>query len=87
VFGADAVTLPDAWRKYDLFLSDPRVTFAEEPAGTEVHWRTYTQTRSFSTHVWNDAYLAAFSLAGGLKLVTFDRGLARYRNVPSTILA
>ena len=35
VLGKDAVTLPNAWQLYDLFLSDPRVTFAEEPAQLE----------------------------------------------------
>jgi toxin-antitoxin system PIN domain toxin len=39
VFGNDAVTRPEAWQKYDLFLSDPRVSFAEEPAQIETHWR------------------------------------------------
>lgn len=38
VFGKDAVTLPEAWQKYDLFLSDPRVSFAEEPVNLESHW-------------------------------------------------
>ena len=40
VFGKDAVTLPDAWQKYAVFLSDPRVAFAGEPAGLETQWRT-----------------------------------------------
>lgn len=87
VFGKDAVTLPDAWQKYDLYLSDPRVSFAEEPAHIEIHWRTYTQSRSFSPKVWNDAYLAAFALAGGLELVTFDKGFTQYQNVTSKILS
>jgi toxin-antitoxin system PIN domain toxin len=86
VFGKDAVTLPDAWQIYDLYLSDPRVSFAEEPAQIETHWRTYTRSRSFSPQVWNDAYLAAFALAGGLALVTCDRGFSQYQNLSCTIL-
>jgi toxin-antitoxin system PIN domain toxin len=84
--GKHAVTLPGAWQKYDLFLSDPRVNFADEPAGIENHWRSFTQNQSFSTHVWNDAYLAAFALAGQLELVTFDKGFAQYKTVTCTIL-
>jgi len=68
-------------------LSDPRVSFAAEPADIETHWRVYTQSRSYSPRVWNDAYLAAFALAGGLELVTFDRGFTQYQNVTSIILA
>jgi uncharacterized protein len=86
VFGKDAVTLPVAWQKYDLFSSDPRVSFAEEPASIEKHWRIYTQSQSFSPKVWNDAYLAAFALAGGLKLVSFDKGFTQYQNLTSLIL-
>jgi hypothetical protein len=87
VFGRHAVTLPEAWRMYDTYLSDPRVSFADEPAGIESHWRTFTQKQSFSPHVWNDAYLTAFALASKLELITFDKGFAQYQNVTCTILA
>jgi len=86
VFGPDAVTLPDAWRLYDLFLSDPRVTFADEPALLESHWRALTQSDTYSPQVWSDAYLAAFVIAGGLELVTFDRALAQLQNVKAHVL-
>jgi toxin-antitoxin system PIN domain toxin len=86
VFGKDAVTLPEAWRLYDLLLSDPRVTFAMEPTLTETHWRNFTQTQSFSPNVWSDAYLAAFALGGGLELVTFDKGFAQYQKVKIIML-
>lgn len=85
VFAKHALTLPDAWQKYDLFLTDPRVAFAEEPADLENHWRLFTQSQSFSPHVWNDAYLAAFALAGHLELVT-DKGFSVYSNMACTIL-
>lgn len=87
VFGTSAVTLPDAWQLYDMFLGDPRVAFAEEPAQLEQHWRFFTQSQSFSPHVWNDAYLAAFARAGKMELVTFDKALSQYQNVACTILA
>jgi toxin-antitoxin system PIN domain toxin len=86
VFGKHALILPDAWQKYDAFLGDPRVAFADEPAGLEHHWRMFTQIQSYSPHVWNDAYLAAFALAGGLNIVTFDKGFSQYQNVTCTIL-
>jgi predicted nucleic acid-binding protein len=86
VFGKHALTLPDAWLQYDTFLSDPRAAFAGEPADLEKHWRLFTQTRSRSPHVWNDAYLAAFALAGNLNLVTFDQALTQYANVSCTLL-
>ncbi len=46
----------------------------------------WTQNQSFSPHVWNDAYLAAFAENGGMELVTFDRALAQYTGVNCTFL-
>ena len=85
-FGNDAVTLTDAWRLYDTLLSDPRVMFVEEPVQIEPQWRTFTQGQTHSPHVWSDAYLAAFALAGGLQLVTFDKALAQYPDLTSLLL-
>jgi toxin-antitoxin system PIN domain toxin len=87
VFGKHALKLPDAWQKYDIFSSDPRVAFAEEPVDLERHWRGFTQTRSYSPQVWNDAYLAAFAVAASLEVVSFDTGFAQYTNLRCTILS
>lgn len=84
--GLNALTLDEAWAAYDAFLSDSRVAFATEPAGLEAHWRSFTRGATFSTHVWNDAYLAAFAVAAHLEVVTFDRGFTKYSAAPSTIL-
>ena len=87
VFGKNAVTLSEAWQEFDLFLSDPRVSFSDEPADLEPLWRGYTQRQSFSPKVWNDAFLAAFARAAGHELVTFDKGFAQYSGLSSTILS
>lgn len=84
--GLNAMTLDEAWAAYDAYLGDPRVAFAPEPAGLELSWRAFTRGSTFSTHVWNDAYLAAFAMVGGLEVVTFDRGFAKYTAVRSSIL-
>jgi uncharacterized protein len=86
-FGPEAVSLNDAWRMYDAFTDDPRVTFTQEPEDLEELWRGHTQGRLFSPKVWNDAFLAAFTQAAGLKLVTFDKGFVQYQNVNVTILS
>jgi len=87
VLKEDAVSLKHAWRLYDNILSDPRVAFAGEPMDVERHWRVYTQRRSFSPKVWSDAYLVAFARAASFELVTFDNGLAQYKNVQCTVLS
>lgn len=87
IFGAHALTLADAWQKYDLLLSDPRVAYAGEPIGIETNWRLLTQHQSFSPHVWNDAYLAAFAQTAALEVVTFDTGFKQYPGIACTVLS
>ena len=36
--------------------------------------------------MWNDAYLAAFALAGGFQVVTFDQGFSKFAGVNCLIL-
>jgi toxin-antitoxin system PIN domain toxin len=83
----DAVTMLDAWRMYDEFLGDPRVCLVREPAGLETLWRGFTQRKTFSPKVWNDAFLAAFALAADCEVVTFDKGFAQYADLKCTILS
>lgn len=85
-FDQEAVSLLDAWRFYDAFLADPRISFAAEPRGLDIVWRGFTELRSFSPKVWNDAFLAAFALAAGLDLVTFDKAMGQYNGLRHTVL-
>ena len=87
VLKEDALSLKDAWLAYDTILSDPRIGFAAEPPDVDVHWRAFTQRRSFSPQVWSDAYLAAFAKATSFEVVSFDKGLAQYEGVHGTILS
>ncbi|MCI0684954.1 MAG: PIN domain-containing protein, partial [Gemmataceae bacterium] len=77
-FPTQAVSLLKAWQMYDAILADPRFAFADEPAGLEPIWRGFTQSRQFSPKVWNDAYLAAFAIAGNHEVVTFDQAMTQY---------
>ncbi len=86
VTGAHALSLTEAWQKYDAYLGDPRISFAGELAGIETQWRSYSQGGTFSPNVWNDAYLAALAMTGGYELVTFDKGFARYAGLMHTRL-
>jgi uncharacterized protein len=87
VFKQHALTLRQAWQKYDAFQSDARVSYADEPANVEPPWRNWTKQQTFSPHVWNDAYLAAFALSAGLEVVTFDQAFAQYHGVKCIILS
>jgi hypothetical protein len=87
VFKDEAVSLEQAWHLYDAVLRDSRNAFTDEPRGVDVYWREYTQRRSFSPQVWSDAYLAAFARAASFELVTFNKGLAQFKNLHCTILS
>lgn len=79
--------MADAWLKYDTYLSDSRISFVEEPPLIEVQWRDFSQERTFSPKIWNDAYLAAFAVIGKMELVTFDKGFRHYPNLICKILS
>ena len=76
----------DAWGLYDAFQSDERVGVVHEPLQIEDRWRAHTAGGTFSPKVWNDAYLAAFAMEGGLKLVSFDQGFRQYEGLDGLIL-
>ena len=87
VFAEEALTLPDAWRCFDRFLEDSRIEFTLEPFGIEQSFRRFTSDLSYSPKLWNDAYLAAFSVTGNALLVSFDRAFRRYKPLDCLILA
>lgn len=83
----DVLTMSEAWQVYDKMISDERVVYVEEPANIEADWRSLTETNTFSSKVWTDAYLAAFAQTVDFKVISFDKGFARYPKLKSTILS
>lgn len=67
------------------FLAD--VNYTGEPASIEVEWRRLTHGSRRSPNVWTDAYLAAFAIAGGFEIVTFDRGFEQFNLERCAILS
>lgn len=77
VMGKDVRGQSKAWAVLDALMQDERVSYASEPSGLEPFFRSLTQTSLPAVNVWMDAYLAGFSRAAGLRLITFDRVLSR----------
>ncbi len=86
VFKEEAVTMGAAWSCYDQLIADERAYYMQEPDELEQAWRRFTEGRTYSHKVWNDAYLAAFSQKADLKIVTFDRGFRNYKDTEVTLL-
>ncbi|HEY3319176.1 MAG TPA: TA system VapC family ribonuclease toxin [Planctomycetota bacterium] len=86
VMGADVLDNKQAWSIYDTTCSDERVLFLTEPSDVDVVWRRLTSVSEPRTLQWTDAYLAAFALTTGLRVVTFDRGFREYPDVNVLLL-
>ncbi len=74
--GIDVLTQSQAWDAYDALRANPENRTMEEPPGIDPLFRKYTNRNESSTKQWADGYLAAFAMAAGIQLVTFDRALA-----------
>lgn len=71
----------EAWEIYSQFLSLPFIHFLPDPPNTENFFRTLTLATSFPQRLWTDAYLAAFALASGCRLVSFDSDFQRFPDI------
>lgn len=76
--GDEAVSLPEAWRLYAALLASGRFSFVLEPRGIDVLWEQFCRPFDKSPKVVMDAYLAAFAVAGGYRLVTLDLAFAQF---------
>lgn len=52
---------------------------SNEPSILESKWSEWAGSDKAFPKVWMDAFLAAFAMGHGLRLVTFDRGFESYR--------
>lgn len=78
-FGNPPLTNRQALKVFDAFLADDRIGLAvQEPAGLDACWRQYASRDTASPKLWMDAYLAAFAIAGGYRLVTNDTAYRQF---------
>ena len=68
----DAAAVYLAWRR------DERVEMMDEPSGLLEFWPRLALRDNCSPKLWTDAYLAAFAIAGGCRLVTFDGAFRQF---------
>jgi len=86
VMGVDVCSTDAAWKLNDRLFSDSRFTLETEPPALEEALRGLTKGFPYSPKLWQDAYLAAFAVAAGLPLVTFDQGFRKFRPLRSLVL-
>ncbi len=87
-YGNPPLTNREAWEVYEALLADDRLVLcAEEPAGLETRWERFAVCDTASPKIWMDAYLAAFALAGGYRMVTTDAAFKQFRGLDLELLA
>jgi toxin-antitoxin system PIN domain toxin len=77
-YGAKGFTNNDAVQVLNQFMSSPTVSYRDESPGLVPVWHRLAARPTAAPKVWMDAYLAAFAIAGSLRLVTFDRDFKRF---------
>lgn len=86
-YAVPPLTNEEAWSTYEKFQANKRVSFAVEPTNLEVHWKSLAAQTQAPPKLWNDAYLAAFALAGGHRLVTLDKGFKQFAELDLLLLS
>ncbi|MCU0982595.1 MAG: PIN domain-containing protein [Pirellulaceae bacterium] len=71
----------EAWLVLDRLTEDGATGFESEPAGLDPVWRHLSETQTPSPKVWMDAYLAAFAISGGMRLVTLDKDFRNFESM------
>jgi uncharacterized protein len=78
-YGNRPLTNKEAWAVYEALAADDRIVLrTDEPTGVESRWKDLVVRSTASPKLWMDAYLAAFALAGGYRMVTTECGFRQF---------
>ena len=77
-YGATGMTNRDALVALSALLALPQVCEREEPPDAFAIWQRLASRDTASPKVWMDAYLAAFAIGGGLRMVTLDQDFRNF---------
>jgi toxin-antitoxin system PIN domain toxin len=86
-YGNQPLTNKEAWAVYEAFVADDRIVLRpDEPSGVGSKWKDLAVQSTTSPKLWMDAYLAAFALAGGCRMVTTDTGFRKFPDLELVLL-
>jgi uncharacterized protein len=77
-YGKPPLTNQGALMTLDAMQALPHVAWRDEPPGIFEKWRQLAGLDSASPKVWMDAYLAAFAITSGLRMVTLDKDFTNF---------
>jgi uncharacterized protein len=87
IMGPDVLQPRQAWEAVEVMESDERMVLVQEPDGLDATLKRFVSGRSATPNLWSDAYLAAFAKVAGLRLVSFDRGFTKFRDLDFLLLS
>jgi len=70
-----------AWQALETWLAIPQITLLGEPPGLDEFLAAWARKLDLRAGHWTDAYLAAFAVASGSRLIAFDADFHRYPGV------
>jgi uncharacterized protein len=87
-YGNVPLTNDKAWAAYQQLSADDRVGFrGDEPIDLEVRWKELACRRTASPKLWMDAYLAAYAIGAGCRMVTTDGAFKQFAGLDLLLLA
>lgn len=86
VMGSDVVPTAAAWALSEELLRDARLVFENEPPGLDSVMPSLFRHRTPTKNLVNDVYLAAFAIAGSMRMATRDVGFRQFRGLELQIV-
>lgn len=87
-YGRGPLTNTEAWDVYEALLSDDRIELWHgEPAGIGARWKEFACRDVAAPKLWMDAYLAAFAVALGCRLVSDDAAFTQFDGLDLLLLS
>ena len=75
------LTGSEAWVAFEGWFALPEIVLLVDLVGIDNHLRRLSHSADSRAGQWTAAYLAAFALAGNLRLVAFDTDFSRFENL------
>ncbi|MBE7519057.1 MAG: PIN domain-containing protein [Thermoflexaceae bacterium] len=85
-YGLPPLTNAAAWTAYEALIADGRIIFRAEPDGLDQLWRAFSFSGASAPKLWMDAYLAAFAIADGCRMVTIDEAFRQFEGLDLLLL-
>jgi uncharacterized protein len=86
IMGGATMSATEAWRRITELLDDERIEFLPEPPDLDVALTGLFRYTVPTQNLIMDAYLAAFAMSAGRKIVTWDRGFVQFQGLEVKLL-